>query len=252
MNKKRIARTQMSERAAAEKKDPRNSLLCCAGIVFLINFICSFFLTGLYQTLGTLADNYSVDIEKNGTALHILCEIGAPTVFYLNSFLGTISFFIGAAYICRFAFIGKKGKSAAAALVLTLSMYMTNIIALVIFLIRKMSGEYIRLSDPTALIFDFLFLVLRVVVIWAVATRFAEKHAKASSYAVFSAIFMLACALLLEFCDTTLPYILEGKGQAGDYLTMVFAYGLYVIHSVVGYIIVKKFLEGKNNIKKRG
>ncbi len=245
MNKRKIAQTQLQQRAIAEKKDPRNSLLLCAGIVFAITFLSSFFLTDLYQALGTLAENYSVDIEKNGTPLHILCQIGAPVVFYLNSFLGTAAFFVGAAYICRFAFVGKSAKCAATALVLTISMYATNLIALGIFILRKMSGEYIRLADPAALIFDFLFLVVRVAVIWAAACRFAQKRAKPRTYALFSAIFMLACAVLLEFADTTLPYLLEGKAQVTDYLTMVIAYGLYFIHAVVGYIIVKKFLAAR-------
>ncbi len=245
MNKKKIAQNQIQTRVAEERKDPRNSLLICAVVVFAISFISAFFLTSLYQTLGTLAENYSVDIEKNGTFLHILCELGAPIAFYLNSFLGTFVFFIGAAYICRFAYLKKSAKSASAALVLCISMYATNIIAIGIFILRRLSGEYIRLADPAALVFDLLFLILRVFVIWAAAKRLAEKKAKPRAYAMFSAVFMLACALLLEFSDTTLPYLLEGKAQAVDYLTMLFAYGLYLIHSAVGYITVKKFLEGR-------
>ena len=244
MNKKRIAQTQLAEKKATEKKDPRNSLLLCAGIVIGITVLC-FVFTELYQKLGTLAENYSVDIERNGTLVHRLCEIGAPLFFYLNSFLGTATFFVGAAYICRFAFIKKPSKSIAAAIVLTLSMYSTTLVALAGVLIRRMTGEFIRLADPAALIFDLVFLVFRVLVIWALAHLFAKKGAAPRTYALASAVFMLVCALAIEFTDTTLPFILSGMARPADWLTMVFAYGLYAVHSVVGYIIVKKFLEGK-------
>ncbi len=250
MNKKRIAQAQLTQRELNDRQDPRNSLLVCAILIFSINFLCSFILSELYSTMQSLVINYSVDIEKNGTLVHTLCKIGAPVLFYLNSFLGTAAFFIGTAYICRFAFFKKKGKCASAALILAIAMFATNIIALCILFIRRLSGEYIRLSDPSALVFDFVFLILRVFIIWAVANRLSERKARIRSYALFSAVFMLACALLLEFANNTLPYLLTGKAQAEDYVTMLFSYLLYIIHAIVGYIIVKKFLEKRERSPK--
>ncbi len=242
MNKKKIAETRQAQSAAAEKMDFRNSLLVCV-IVLFISTALSFVFSELYQTLGTLAENYSVDIERNGTFLHMLCKTGAPVCFYLTSFLGTFGFFVGAGYICRFAYVGKKEKSFFAAFILVLVMYATNIVGLLGFLIRRMTGESIHLSDPLALAFDFLFLVFRVIVIWYIAGVLTKKQVKPHVYALFSSIFMILCAIALEFADTTLPFFMSGRAEAADFVNLALSYIIYAIHAVFGYIIVKFFFK---------
>lgn len=254
MNKKRIAITRQQIQINEDKKDKRNSLLFCMLIVFGISFVCSFFLTPFYQWLGELSEAFSVDIEKKDTPLHLLCEIGANVFFYLTSFLGTVSFFIGAAYVCRFAYMGKRSKSAGASATIFCAMFAPTAIALVIFLFRKLGeqkGEYVRLADPMGIVFDILFLLFRVLVIAVVASKLSKSSERASAhrYAIFCAVFMLVCAVALEFWDTTLPFLLAGRVFAVDVLLMILSYGLYVIHAVVGYIVVRRFIEGRRTTK---
>ena len=254
MNKKRIANTRQQMQMAENKRDKRNSLLFCMLIVFGISFVCSFFLTPFYQWLGELSDAFSVDIEKKDTPLHFLCEAGANVFFYLTSFLGTASFFIGAAYVCRFAYMGQRAKSAGASATIFCAMFGPTAIALIIFLFRKLGeqkGEYVRLADPMGIVFELLFLLFRVIVIAVVASKLsrAPERASAHRYAVFCAVFMLVCAVALEFWDTTLPFLIAGRILAVDVLLIILSYGLYVIHAVVGYIIVRRFIDGRRTPK---
>jgi len=239
---------------AESRRDMRNSLLACALIVFGISFVCSFFLTPLYQWLGELSNAFSVDIEKKDTPVHFLCEAGANVLFYLTSFLGTASFFVGAAYVCRFAYMGKRAKSTGASAVLFFSMFAPTAIALVVFLFRKLGeqkGEHVRLADPMGIVFELLFLLFRVLVIAVVARKLSRGGERANShgYALFCSVFMLVCAVTLEFCDTTLPFLISGKINAVNILLMILSYGLYAIHALVGYIIVRRFIDGRRTPK---
>lgn len=250
MNRKRISQTRKQMLLDEHKKDPRSSLLLCCAFVLGINLLCMFLLTPFYQYLGELSDAYKVDIEKKDTVLHVLVEIGANAFFYISSFLGTVAFFIGAAYVCRFSYFGFTGKSVGASFLLFFCMFAPTTISVLVFLWRKLNqttGEFVRLSDPYAILFEFLFLAFRVLVIALIAYRLsrAKTHKEPAVYAKYTSVFMLACALILEILDTTIPYLSSGKAQTSDAMLIAASFCLYVIHAVVGYKIVCLFMLGR-------
>ena len=139
MNKKKIAGTRQELRIKQERSDVRNSLLLCAAVVIAINLICQFLLTPFYRFLGDCAYSLSVDIERSGGVVQVMCEAGANVFFYLSSFLGTVAFFVGAAFVARFAKIKKVSKSIAASFILMLGMSVPTITTLVVFAVKKMN-----------------------------------------------------------------------------------------------------------------
>ena len=250
MNKKKIAGTRQELRIKQERSDVRNSLLLCAAVVIAINLICQFLLTPFYRFLGDCAYSLSVDIERSGGVVQVMCEAGANVFFYLSSFLGTVAFFVGAAFVARFAKIKKVSKSIAASFILMLGMSVPTITTLVVFAVKKMNeaaDEHVYIADVSAIISEVVFLLIRVAAVAAISLLLSCKVPRAGSrlYALLCAGFMFLCAVGLEMYDTTVPFFSSGNITAVDVVFAVLSYLLYAIHALVGYIVMCKFFDGR-------
>ena len=224
-----------------KQKSRRDSLGCEALFVILINLVCVLVLTPVYQGLGALAFDMSVDVARDGSFLHVLCDTLAGALFYISSFLGTCAFFIGASYMVRFAMRSNAPKLAASSVILYIGMSVSTVVTLLVFLIIRIGDPSVTLSDPMTLLYDVLFLLFRVGVIAVAAWLLTRKRVKASVIAILCAVFMFVCAAGLELIEN-IPFFIKGTMLAEDVTSLVVSMLLYAAHGVLGWFVMMRMM----------
>ena len=233
------------------KASKYESLGFCALTVILINVICIFLLTPIYQLLGALSQGMSVDVEREGTVLHVLCEVGANVLFYIASFLGTAAFFVGAFYVMRAVYDKKYKRTALASAILYFGMSISSIVTVATYGIIKVSDPTsISLSNPEALMVDVLFLLVRVLLCVACALVCQKLKAPFSACAVSACVAMFLCAVGLELYDN-IPFFLKGIILEVDVINMVISMILYAIHACLGYITLMFFYKKREKVQQQ-
>ena len=209
--------------------------------VILINLVCVLILTPAYQGLGEIASSMSVDVARDGSFAHRLCEVVAACVFYLSSFLGTVAFFIGAACILRAATRGNRDKVIGASVILYIGMSVSTIVTLLVFLIVKASSPSVTLAEPMTLLYDVLFLLFRVGAVALGAWFFTRARVSIRIISLATAVFMFFCAAGLELVEN-IPFFLRGTMLTEDVVSLVVSMSLYAAHAVLGYIVMTRLL----------
>ena len=227
--------------AQKPKKSRRDSLGWEALFVILINLVCVLILTPIYQGLGGIAYEMSVDVARDGSFLHVLCDTLAGALFYISSFLGTCAFFIGASYMVRFAMRSNAPKLAASSVILYIGMSVSTVVTLLVFLIIRIGDASVTLSDPMTLLYDVLFLLFRVGVIAVAAWLLTRKRVKASVIAILCAVFMFVCAAGLELIEN-IPFFIKGTMLAEDVTSLVVSMLLYAAHGVLGWFVMMRMM----------
>ena len=223
------------------KKARRDSLGHEACAVFLTNIICVLVLTPLYQTLGSLASGMAVDVEQEGGALHVLCDVGANVLFYIASFLGTAAFFAGAYYFIRAVYDGAWKRSIGASCILYFGMSVASIVTLLTYGVIKITDpSSISLSNPDALLLDVLFLLARVLLVYACALVCSRLGKPLFVCAVISCVIMFLCAVGLDIYDN-IPFFMKGIILDVDVIKMIVSALLYAIHACLGYVVLMLF-----------
>ncbi len=228
-------------RLPSSKKSKRESLFFEAAAVIAINLLCVAVLTPLYKWLGYLCSDMSVDAARDGSFLHAVCEVGAGVLFYLSSFLGTAAFFIGAAYVERFALRNNISKAVGGGAVLYIGMSVPTVLTLLALFVLKLSDPSVTLSEPLVLLYDALFMLFRVAVITAAAVLLSRRRVKVHVQVLLCCVFMFLCGAGLELAEN-IPFFLKGTVLAQDVFSMVVSMLLYAIHATLGYIIMMRLL----------
>ncbi|MBQ2863549.1 MAG: hypothetical protein IJE84_05165 [Clostridia bacterium] len=209
--------------------------------VILINLVCVLILTPAYQGLGEIAGDMSVDVARDGSFLHRLCEIFAAGLFYLSSFLGTAAFFVGAACIVRAATKDSRDRVIGASVILYIGMSVSTIVTLLVFLIVRASSPSVTLAEPMTLLYDVLFLLFRVGAVALGAWFFTRAKAGIRIISLAAAVFMFFCAAGLELVEN-IPFFLRGTMLTEDVVSLVVSMMLYAVHAVLGYIVMTRLL----------
>ena len=249
-------KTTLTANAPKRPGDIRSSLIANAAIVIGMNVAC-YLLMLLYQALGDAAYAISVDVETHGSILQILCEIGANIFFYITSFLGTVTFFIGAAFAFRFGVMKKWGKFCSSCGILIVGMSTTTIFSIVAYAVRSIisylsdTDEHVRLTDPMLLVYDLLFLILQISLATVPALLVARsiERIKPSVLAALSASLIFLSSISLEFFDTILPFFTQKDVIAADVLNLAITIVIYIIHALLGYITYLSFLKNRSPLK---
>ena len=224
-----------------QKKSRLDSLLWEGIFVILVNMLCVIVLTPIYQGLGQAAVNMSVDVARDGSFLHILCDVSAAVFFYLSSFLGTAAFFVGASYIVRAAIRGSRERLIASSVILYIGMSVSTLVTLLVFMIIRMGDPTVTLAEPITLLYDVLFLSFRVIAIALAAYFLVRARARVQVISAICATFMFFCAAGLELVEN-IPFFLRGTILTEDIINLGISMLLYAIHGVIGYIIMVKLI----------
>ena len=209
--------------------------------VIMINLAVVLILTPIYQGLGGLASDMAVDVARDGSPLHVLCNVSAAVLFYLSSFLGTVAFFVGASYIVMSALRGERSLVLSSSVILYIGMSVSTVVTLLVFLIISASDPSVTLSDPLTLLYDVLFLLFRVTAVALCAWFFARARVRVPFIALAIAVFMLLCAAGLELIEN-IPFFLRGAMLTEDVVNLVVSMLLYALHGVLGWFVMMRML----------
>lgn len=219
----------------------RDSLGFEALAVILINLAVVLFITPIYQGLGGLASEMAVDVARDGSFLHVLCDVSAAVLFYLSSFLGTAAFFIGASYIVRFAMRANRDKTIASSVILYIGMSVSTVVTMLVFMIVRMGDSSVTLSEPMTLLYDVLFLLFRVCAVAAGAWFFARGRVRPPFIALAISVFMFLCAAGLELFEN-MSFFIRGTMLTEDIVNIALSMLLYALHAALGYIIMLRMI----------
>lgn len=226
---------------AIKKTDPRDLLGVCALLVIGINLICSLALSPLSRALTNAADSMAVDVELDGSTLHVLADIGAQVLFYLSGFLATAAFFIGAGYILRFAQKSLTERAVGSAVITYIGLSISTLSVLAAFIFLRIGDGSITLSEPMTLLYDVLFSLLRVGGVLAAILVLTKKGVKPYIQAIVCSAFMFLCAAGLELVEN-IPFFLKGMILSEDVVNMVISMLLYALHAAVGFFVMLRIV----------
>ena len=226
------------------KKDIRSSLVYNMLFVIGVSLVCYLLLSPLSEWLSNTAYTMSVDVEQKGGFAHMACEIGAQVIFYLSSFLMTATFFVGAAYIVRFAQTKAPSRMLTSASILILGMSSSNIIQLCVYAIVRMRTPYTYLADPYGMLFNECVIVGSALLITLAAFLISRTKASGAVYSGVCALGMFLISTGIELYDN-IPFFIKGIILREDVVKMIISLVLYMLHAILGFIIMWLFLTKK-------
>lgn len=231
----------MNDKKKIKSPARRVSLGREALFVIMINLAVVLVLTPVYQGLGGIASEMAVDVARDGSFLHVLCNVSAALFFYLSSFLGTAAFFIGASYVVRFAMRGNARNVLASGAVLYVGMSVSTLVTMLVFLIVRASDPSVTLSEPETFLYDVLFLLFRVSAVALCAWYLVKARVRAPYIALAVSVFMFVCAAGLELIEN-IPFFVRGTMLTEDIVNIVVSMLLYALHAAVGFFIMLRML----------